>query len=117
MTRADAIARVETARSSGGVHAVVIGELDCASAPSVAAAVRDLLDGAGPARPVTVDLSAVTFCDTAGMRVLVRLVQATAGDAVTVRLANAAGNVRWLFSLAGVEHLLEGPAGTSSDGG
>jgi anti-sigma B factor antagonist len=58
-------------RADVGVHAVVRvrGEVDAMTAPRLADAVMDAFDGE---RPVVVDLTAVTFLDSAGLAALVR---------------------------------------------
>lgn len=59
------------ARADLGVHAVVEvrGEVDAMTAPRLVEAVTAALDGE---RPVVVDLTEVTFLDSAGLSALVR---------------------------------------------
>jgi anti-sigma B factor antagonist len=62
------------ARADVGAHAVVrvSGEVDAMTAPRLAAAVTAALDGE---RPVVVDLTSVTFLDSAGLAALVRVTE------------------------------------------
>ena len=74
------------------------GELDISTAPALERLVRDLL--ADPEVAVVLDVSALTFCDLAGMRVL------TAGygaDGVRVSLRGRQPSLERLLMLTGVE--------------
>jgi anti-sigma B factor antagonist len=61
-------------RADVGVHAVVrvTGEVDAMTAPRLAAAVTAAFDGD---RPVVVDLTGVTFLDSAGLAALVQVTE------------------------------------------
>jgi anti-anti-sigma factor len=58
---------VRISRSPNGRHIVASGELDGAEAE----AVQSLIDDAAPSDRVTLDVSAVTFIDSMGLRMLV----------------------------------------------
>jgi anti-sigma B factor antagonist len=78
------------------------GEFDLANASELAAAIGDL-DGDGP---VDVDMSGVTFMDTAGLHALVRGAEALDGAAPVV-LVDPPSRVVRLMELVGVVRLPE----------
>lgn len=83
-----------------GDRLVARGEIDAHTAPSLGAAI----DAAGSA--VTLDLSAVDFVDSSGLRVLIDAHQrlADAGGALTVVSPSSA--VSRLFEISGVDDYL-----------
>ena len=60
---------VTTARSDAGGRVAVSGEVDCSTAPRLTACLDSLLAAAPP--EVVVDLTEVTFLDSAGLHALV----------------------------------------------
>ncbi|MET9618547.1 STAS domain-containing protein [Kitasatospora indigofera] len=73
------------------------GELDMATAPLVDQAVADCL-ACGVLR-LNIDLAAVTFCDTAGLRALERAKRASAARCTVFRLAGMHRQLRRTFAL------------------
>src|SRR3954470_15247412 len=71
---------------------VVSGEVDVLSVPALDEAINDLI-GDGP-RPLIVDLSAVTFLGSAGLRSLVSTQQRLSGAAGFAVVANGAPTSR-----------------------
>jgi anti-sigma B factor antagonist len=96
-----------------GVQAVVTleGDIDMSTADTFRAAAADCL-GERPAR-LSIDLSALTFCDCAGVRALQRArCEAAAGD-VEFQILAPSGWVRRLFAMAGADDLLAASTGTA----
>ncbi|MEV4416681.1 STAS domain-containing protein [Catellatospora sp. NPDC049609] len=98
------------AASDGEVRVTLSGEVDL----SVADELHGWLTGAAgdhPGLPVAVDMAAVTFIDSSGIRALVRAradVTATGGG---LRLVNTAGMALRVLQVAGVyAHLSGDPA-------
>jgi len=60
---------VSTTRTDSGGRVAVAGEVDCSTAPQMGACIDSLL--AAAPREVVVDLTAVTFLDSAGLHALV----------------------------------------------
>lgn len=86
---------VEVAVDEGLAAVAPRGEVDLASAPALAGALTGVLDGG--ARRVVLDLGAVPFCDSSGLRVLV---------AAHRRLARAGGRLEVVGALPPVERVL-----------
>ncbi|WP_460605396.1 anti-sigma factor antagonist [Jatrophihabitans fulvus] len=73
------------------------GELDLATAPALRDAARvlhDLVSG-----PITVDLDDVTFCDAAGLDVLVELAEEHRGRGERLRIVNVSARLRRTFAV------------------
>ena len=81
----------------------VAGELDMAAAPSVAAAVDALL-GAGFAR-VVIDLSDLSFLDSAGVHMLVAAHHAAAQRTSEMSLVRGPRNVQRVLELTAADSL------------
>jgi len=64
-------ARLETSTGSDGLVIALAGELDLASLPSVAVSLDDALGR--EAQPVVLDLGGLTFLDSSGVALLVRI--------------------------------------------
>jgi anti-anti-sigma factor len=102
----DPTLRAEVVRDDG--RAVVLalsGEIDLASAPSLAAA----LDGieAGSGRSVHLDLADVTFLDSSGISVLVESRARLEAGGGSFVLHRATPTVRRVLEIAGIETLFE----------
>jgi len=80
---------VDITSEDSGVKIGVQGDLDLAGAPAFSAAVADIPDR-GPGELVTVDLTEVPFCDSAGISALVSLRQHCDGH-------------RWLLQTVGAQ--------------
>ena len=72
-----------------GDDVVLVGEIDLAALEQVPDVVAQLSPSA---RLVTIDMSAVTFIDGAGIDALVRIAEAAAANGATVRY----GTSRWV---------------------
>jgi anti-sigma B factor antagonist len=64
-------ARLDVSADSDGLVLALAGELDLASLPAVAAPLDDVLGR--PAQPVVLDLAGLTFLDSSGVALLVRI--------------------------------------------
>ncbi|RBY97990.1 anti-sigma factor antagonist [Blastococcus sp. TF02-8] len=82
------------------------GEVDCTTAPQVRALVEQLLDDG--ARDLTLDLTAVTFLDSAGLQVLALLHRRAAADQVRLRVLAATRAVIRPMQITGLWDLLGG---------
>jgi anti-sigma B factor antagonist len=82
----------------------VDGELDVATAPMVADALRkvQLLDG-----QVTLDLTAVSFMDVAAVHLLIAVRRAADADGGRLRILGPAGGAARVLELTGTLHLVE----------
>ncbi len=82
------------------VRVAVVGELDLVSAAALGGAVRRAA-ALGPRR-IVIDLSAVLFCDLAGLRALLR------GHAAGAAIVDAPPCVQRLFEVTGLRQILRG---------
>ena len=96
---------VESVAAEGQVTIRVQGEIDFATAPQLESALA-AVDG----QDVALDLSAVTFCDGAGVRVLD---EARAWLGVHLHLRRSSASVRKVAGVLGIEWLVND--GTASD--
>lgn len=78
---------------------LVEGELDIVTAALLESELRDA--AASTAGDLTVDLSGVTFMDSAGMNVLARIYKVLDGDSRSLILQNATGSVRRALEIGG----------------
>jgi anti-sigma B factor antagonist len=81
----------------------LVGELDFAAASAVGAAVEELLD-AGFGR-VVVDLSALSFLDSAGIHTLISAQRSADERRCTLSVVRGPGNVHRVFELTGTDSL------------
>lgn len=84
---------------------VVPGELDL----TIADGLRDTLLGVinAGALGLVVDMSATTFCDSAGISAITRAVRRAAANDATVRLAVSSPAVLRVFDLVGIDRLID----------
>jgi anti-sigma B factor antagonist len=95
--RRDPFFSLDVRRGETGTVVAVAGELDVATAPELAAALTDVQGD------VTVDLSAATFADPSGLRVLL----AARTDGCRLRVVRRGGGPgARLLALTGTERLL-----------
>jgi anti-anti-sigma factor len=95
-------------RTDGQAVLTVSGEIDMVTAPTLHQAAEALLLSQD-VQDVVVDLSAVTFCDSSALRVLLQL-RMTAdrlGGAVHVR--GASGTVARIFEVTGLDTVFKMP--------
>ena len=85
---------------SGGANGVVViaGELDAFSAPHAESALAEL----SSTQDGHVDVSAMTFVDSAGLRVLVRHSERLRADGSSLHLHDASDALRRLIELTGL---------------
>jgi anti-anti-sigma factor len=86
----------------------VLGDLDAATAGTLDAAFDDVVGGG--ARRVVVDLAAVTFLDSTGLRSLLRAAANLEGAGGTLRCAPLSPQVRRVLELSGLDMRLTGAA-------
>ncbi len=96
--RAPFLLRVE--RRGDAVHVIAAGELDPSTAPDVVDALRR-----HRGEHVVVDLSAVSFTDSAIVRALVEERHHARLDGSELHIVGARGQVRRAFEVTGVESL------------
>jgi anti-anti-sigma factor len=81
-----------------------VGEVDVASAADLERYIRDYVD-----RDVTVDLGGVTFMDSSGITVLVRVQRLVIDAGHMLRVTGEQANVRRVLEIAGLYDALHGP--------
>jgi len=92
---------VERVADTAIVH--VSGELDIATTPTL----RDVLEGLeGACERVVLDLSALTFMDSTGIRLAVTEHQRATADGFHFVIAGAEGNVMKILRLTGLDVVL-----------
>jgi anti-anti-sigma factor len=90
--------------SDAGVLVSPVGDLDMATAETLATQAGLVL--ARSPRCLTLDLSGVPFCDSAGINVLVRLRNASDREKSDFRLINPQPHVRMVLEITGVAEFL-----------
>jgi anti-anti-sigma factor len=78
------------------------GELDLASGDRVGVALREHAD----AESVVLDLERLEFIDSAGLRAIYELWQVSRNDGFSLAIVRAAGQVRRLMDLTGLDEIL-----------
>jgi anti-sigma B factor antagonist len=81
---------------------VATPEIDSATAPQLA----DQLAGLDPGDEVYVDFSAVTFCDSTGIRVLLAALKAQMASGGSLWLINVTPAVSRVFEMTGLRNLM-----------
>jgi anti-anti-sigma factor len=81
-----------------------VGELDLVNAPTLEAALRKAI--AGDASEVILDLGAVTFVDSAGLRVVLLMAKQSLRNGGRLRLLRGSAPVERVIWAGGVRHLL-----------
>ncbi|MCY0937571.1 STAS domain-containing protein [Streptomyces sp. H34-S4] len=85
-------------------HVVAIrptGEIDLDTAPSLALALGDALTHASPAKPVVVDCSRLTFCDSSALNTLLAARRTAQATHTVIRLAAPHHQLRRLLEMTG----------------
>lgn len=94
-----------TSERDGGGHVIrVFGELDVASAGILEEELERV--EVGDARPITVDLSGLTFMDSTGIRLLIAAHARSRSDPDRLRLRRGPHAVHRVFELSGVDDVL-----------
>ena len=100
------ILHITTAPVADGVMGVcVAGEVDMETAEQVTDAVRTAL--AGRPREVHVDMAAVTFMDSSGIRTLLQAHREAAEQQVVLRVVNAHHRVAKVLDITGLLELMQ----------
>ncbi len=87
------------------IRITVHGELDLATAPDLRTAIDDAIAERGAER-IVVDLSDMTFCDSSGIRILLRAMRVSQLHQVDLTMVPAAPSVQRIFLLAGLDEAL-----------
>ncbi|MFD9339133.1 STAS domain-containing protein [Streptomyces sp. NPDC060028] len=85
-------------------HAVAVrptGELDIETTPSLQLALTEALSHASPARPLVVDCSRLTFCDSSALNAFLGARRAAQDTDTVVRLAAANSQLLRLLEMTG----------------
>jgi anti-anti-sigma factor len=77
------------------------GELDIASAAAAVSYVREVIDGRH--RPVTVDLTALAFCDAQGLAALVRMAKHAKRKGCPFRIASPSPALVRIMRITGLD--------------
>jgi anti-anti-sigma factor len=92
--------------TDGTARVVVAGEIDLATSHDLNQAIKQALRAARDM--VSIDLSAVTFCDSSGLAVFAVSERECALAGVQFRITGANGAVRKVFNITGLDELLDG---------
>lgn len=84
---------------------VVPGELDLTIADGLREALLEVLNAG--ALGLVVDMTATTFCDSAGISAITRAVRRAAASDATIRLAVASPAVLRVLDLVGIDRLID----------
>ncbi|WP_404961674.1 STAS domain-containing protein [Streptomyces sp. 147326] len=85
-------------------HVVAVrpsGEIDIETAPSLRFALAEALVHASPAKPVAVDCSHITFCDSAALNALLTARRAAQETGTVIRLAAPNHQLQRLLEMTG----------------
>jgi anti-sigma B factor antagonist len=102
MGTADEEFTVDARRDGDRAHVVVSGELDIATVPRLAQAMREN-DDVGA---VVLDLRALRFLDTSGLRAVIDEDRRATADGRRLQIVRGPAAVQRVFALAGVEDRL-----------
>ena len=91
--------------SADHVRIRTIGELDCFSVSHVEEHLSAV--HAGGARRIELDLGALSFLDSTGIALVVRWSRASDQGGYSLRVTNGSRDVRRLFELMAISHLLD----------
>jgi anti-sigma B factor antagonist len=90
---------------SQGDHTIVVaaGEIDLYTAPRLQSELAAVVDGAGPAARITVDMSGVEFCDSTGMNVLLSCLRQVRQGGGELELAAPRAAVTKILQVTGLD--------------
>jgi anti-sigma B factor antagonist len=115
--------RIDLGQPSPQVAVIYVrGELDRATAPTLAPCLNHLLDPETPYRTLIIDLTATTFVDAGGLNLLLSTHRRATAAGIAFHLAGCSRQVRRILQITqteGLPHLLPSqrtaePAGTNS---
>ncbi|MFD9458623.1 STAS domain-containing protein [Streptomyces sp. NPDC059985] len=103
----------DSARESGvsvdvldeAVAVRVIGEMDLTTGPHLSRALAEALRHASPTRPLVVDCSRLTFCDSAGLNALLIARQTAQKAGIDIRLDSPNHQIQRLLDITGTVSL------------
>lgn len=104
MTAGTPYFEVHLSDGSDPLTVAATGELDAASATTLAEALTGASDQAGS---VVLDLAGVTFIDSSGLRVIASEHVAATEAGRSLRIVGASERVRRIFEMTGLETLIE----------
>jgi anti-anti-sigma factor len=90
----------------------VRGDIDLASASDFETSLRTALDGSPSS--ITIDLAALTFIDSSGLRVLVSLSKDAQARGTTLGLRNIPRHAQRVLDITGLSEWFDGQANTES---
>ena len=96
--------QISVERVGPRLDVVLVGEIDFATAPMLAATVIEQLDREEP--EVWLDLAGVTFCDSAGVGTFVRLQQEATGRGGQLTLFEPRGSVERVLRVTHIDELI-----------
>src|SRR3712207_3236180 len=96
--------RCSVRRTRRGVTLIPVGELDLASAHAFETSAEDALDAG--VRSLVVDLRALTYLDSAGLRSLLALAERARRAGADLALVPGSANVMRVFEITGTWHVL-----------
>lgn len=110
---------IRCSTEGGGALLHLAGELDLRSAPHLRAAIVDVLGEAPVATPRTlvVDLSRLTYADSAGLSMLVAAYKRAASQGGSVRLRSPRPTLRRLLRVSGLDTIFDIEEPTGPEGG
>ncbi|MGW3324780.1 STAS domain-containing protein [Streptomyces virginiae] len=94
-----------------------VGEIDIETAPSLQLALTDALAHASSAKPVVVDCSRLTFCDSSALNALLTARRAAQETDIVIRLAAPNHQLQRLLEMTGALPLFPVDADPPANGG
>ncbi|MFD9722308.1 STAS domain-containing protein [Streptomyces sp. NPDC059072] len=101
-TRGNGI-RVEVLENAVAIRPT--GEIDIETAPALLLALTDALAHASPAKPVAVDCSGLTFCDSSALNALLTARRTAQETGTVIRLAAPRPQLQRLLDITGARSL------------
>jgi len=96
---------IEVARRQNTVVVTVSGEIDAHTSPQLRSCLLEQV-AQGGGGTVLIDLTAVTFCDSTALGVLVGTHRRLQGEGRRLEICAASASVRHLFEVSGLDHVL-----------
>ena len=96
---------IENAQAGAACVLTVRGDIDLASAPDFETALRTALEGSPGS--ITIDLGALTFIDSSGLRVLVSLSKDAQSQGATIALRNVPRHAQRVLDITGLSEWFE----------
>jgi anti-anti-sigma factor len=94
-----------TGRTGDEAFLSVTGEIDMATAESLYTQAAALVDES--TRVLVLDLGEVTFCDSLGVAVLVRVYRLASGFGCRLRAVNPRGHIAHVLRISGLDQVFE----------